>query len=397
MVHFVLFLQAAQDGNGGLHGGLAHQDFLEAALQRSVFFDVLAVFVQRGGAHAVQLAAREGWLEHIARVHRAFALARAHHGVQLVDEDDGLALVLGQLVQHGFQALFKFAPVLGASQQGRHVQAEDALALERFRHFARHDALGQAFHNRRFAHAGLADQHGVVLAAALQHLDGAADFIIAANHGVELAGAGALGQVQAILLQRAALAFGLGAVHLLAAAHGVDGGFQALAGQAVVLGDLGGVALAIGQRQQEEFAGNELVAALDGFLFSGLQHAAQLGAALHLVVPLHLRQALDGSFGRAGQARHVGARALQQRFGAIVLLEHGQQHVHGFDVGVVVGQGQALGIAQGFLELGGEFVETHGSISSELQSIWGMHCLISRQLLTEGIDVRQQTKMQQAA
>jgi len=40
------------------------------------------------------------------------------------------------------------------------------------------------------ADAGFADQHRVVLAATLQHLDGAADLVVAADHRVELALAG---------------------------------------------------------------------------------------------------------------------------------------------------------------------------------------------------------------
>ena len=45
MVDFVFFLQTAQDGNRRFHGRLAHQNFLKTPLQRSVFFDVFAVFV----------------------------------------------------------------------------------------------------------------------------------------------------------------------------------------------------------------------------------------------------------------------------------------------------------------------------------------------------------------
>jgi hypothetical protein len=298
VVHFVLFLQAAQDGDGGFHAGLAHDDLLEAALQRGVFLDVLAVFVQRGGAHAVQLAARERGLEHVARVHRALGLAGADHGVQLVDEDDGLAFVLGEFVEHGLQALLEFAAELGAGQQRGHVERQHALALERIGHFAGDDALRQAFDDGGLAHAGFADQHGVVLGAALQHLDGAADFLVAADDRVELAQAGALGQVHAVFLERLALAFGIGAVHALAAAHGVDGRLERLAAQAVFLRDLADVGLAVGHGQQEEFAGDELVIALDGFLLGGLQQLAQLGADLHDVVALHLGQLLDGGFGR---------------------------------------------------------------------------------------------------
>ena len=80
--------------------------------------------------------------------------------------------------------------------------AQHAFALERFRHFAVDDALRQAFDDRGLAHAGFADQHRVVLGAALQHLDGAADFVVAADHRIELALAGALGQVDGVFFQR---------------------------------------------------------------------------------------------------------------------------------------------------------------------------------------------------
>ena len=68
------------------HRRLVDDDRLEAALQRGVLLDVLAVLVERGGADHVQLAAGEHRFEHVAGVHRAFGGAGADHGVQLVDE-----------------------------------------------------------------------------------------------------------------------------------------------------------------------------------------------------------------------------------------------------------------------------------------------------------------------
>ena len=108
---------------------LVDQHLLEAALERGVLLDVLAVFVERGRADAVQLAARERGLEHVAGVDRAFGLAGADHGVQLVDEDDGLAFVLRDVLQHGLQALLELAAVLGAGEQRRHVERQHALVL----------------------------------------------------------------------------------------------------------------------------------------------------------------------------------------------------------------------------------------------------------------------------
>ena len=49
------------------------------------------------------------------------------------------------------------------------------------------DAAGEPFDDRRLADAGLADEHRVVLGAARQHLDDAADLLVAADHRIELA------------------------------------------------------------------------------------------------------------------------------------------------------------------------------------------------------------------
>ena len=59
--------------------GSLDQHLLEAALERGVLLDVLAVLVERGGADAVQLAARQRGLEHVAGVDRALGLAGADH------------------------------------------------------------------------------------------------------------------------------------------------------------------------------------------------------------------------------------------------------------------------------------------------------------------------------
>ena len=60
--------QAAQDRDGVLDGGRVDGDGLEAALERGVLLHVEAVFVERRGADAVQLAAREHGLEHVGGV-----------------------------------------------------------------------------------------------------------------------------------------------------------------------------------------------------------------------------------------------------------------------------------------------------------------------------------------
>ena len=68
--------------------GSLTKDRLEAARQRGVLLDVLAVFVERGRADAMQLAARQRGLQQVGGVHRAVGLAGADQRVHLVDEQD---------------------------------------------------------------------------------------------------------------------------------------------------------------------------------------------------------------------------------------------------------------------------------------------------------------------
>ena len=64
---------------------------------------------------------------------------------------------------------------------------------------------GQSLGDGSLAYAGLADQHGVVLAAAGQDLDDPLYLGIAADNGVQLAAAGGLGQIAGVLSQRLVL------------------------------------------------------------------------------------------------------------------------------------------------------------------------------------------------
>ena len=189
VVHLVALLQAAQDRDRVLDRRLVDQHLLEAPLERGVLLDVFAVLVERRRADAMQLAARERGLQHVAGIHRAFGLAGADHRVQLVDEQNDLAFLLREIFEHAFQPLLELAAELRARDQRAHIEREHPFALQPFGHLAVHDALRETFDDRGLADARLADQHRVVLRAPLQHLDRAADLVVPADHGIELAAA----------------------------------------------------------------------------------------------------------------------------------------------------------------------------------------------------------------
>ena len=92
VVDLVALAQAAQDRDRLLDRRLVDEDRLEAALEGGVLLDVLAVLVERRRADRVELAAGEHRLEQVRGVHRALGRAGADDRVELVDEQDDLAL-----------------------------------------------------------------------------------------------------------------------------------------------------------------------------------------------------------------------------------------------------------------------------------------------------------------
>ena len=210
VVDFVALLQAAQDGDRVLNRGLADRHRLKAALQRRVLLDVLAVLVERRRAHRAQLPAGEHRLEQVGGVDRALGRAGADDRVQLVEEQDDRAAGVGDLFQDALQPLLELASIGRSCDQGAHVQRDHAAVAQRLGDVAGDDPLGEALDDRGLAHAGLADQHGVVLRAPAEHLDHAADLVVAADHRIELALLGDLGQVASEALERALLLLGRG-------------------------------------------------------------------------------------------------------------------------------------------------------------------------------------------
>mmetsp|Transcript_4321 Transcript_4321/g.10665 ORF Transcript_4321/g.10665 Transcript_4321/m.10665 type:complete len:613 (+) Transcript_4321:595-2433(+) len=228
VVRLVLGLEAAQDRHHLLDGRLLDQHLLEASLEGGVLLDVLAVLLQSGGTDAAQRTAAQQRLEQVGRVHRALAGGtRTHHHVDLVDEQDHLALLLLHLLQHRLESLLELSLVGGARDQRTQIQAHDA-RLQVLGHVAAHDALRQALHDRRLAHTRLTDQHRVVLGAAREHADHAPDLHVAADHRIELALFGQTRKVHTVLLERLKVALRLCAVHAVRAAHLLDGLLQSV-------------------------------------------------------------------------------------------------------------------------------------------------------------------------
>ena len=105
------------------------------------------------------------------------------------------------LVHDGLEALFELTPVLGAGDDGGHVQGQDPVVLEPFGHLVTGDELGESFDDGGLPDPRLSDEDGIVLLPAAQDLHHPLDLVRTADGGVELALTGEIGQVAAEVIQ----------------------------------------------------------------------------------------------------------------------------------------------------------------------------------------------------
>jgi hypothetical protein len=126
VMHLVALLEPAQDRDRVLDARLLDEDRLEAALERSVLLDVLAVLVERRGADGAQLTAGEHRLQQVGGVDGALGGAGPDDRVELVEEQDDAALALGHLLEDGLQPVLELAAVLGPGDQRADVERDHA-------------------------------------------------------------------------------------------------------------------------------------------------------------------------------------------------------------------------------------------------------------------------------
>ena len=167
----------------------------------------------------MKLPPREHRLEHISGIHRSVGLPGAHDGMQLIDKQKDLSVTVLDILEHCLQPLLKFAPVLCAGDQRPHIQRKDPLVLQPLRHIAAHDTLRQPLDDRSLAHAGLPDEHRIVLRLSRQDADDIADLVIPPDDRVKLLVLCLLHEILSIFFKRVICRLGVVARHALIAPH----------------------------------------------------------------------------------------------------------------------------------------------------------------------------------
>ena len=356
MVSLVALLETAEDRDRLRHRRFADEDRLEAALEGSVLLDALPILVERGRADQPKLAAGEHRLQHVRGVDSALGRTRSDNRVELVDEEDDLPLGCLDLVQDGLEPLLELAPVLRPGEQRADVEGPHALALQPFGNVAGDDALSEALDDGRLADTGLADQDRVVLRPAREHLDDSPNFLVAADHRIELALLRLGGQVAAELLERLVRALGILRGDPLAAAYFLQRLLELFPREEI-------------QGQQHVLGRDEVVLELLHLLLGLVEDPRESGGGARLLGG----GPLDGRLGgqrRLGLRPQVGDRAsrtLDERLRQL-LVEEREDQVLRIHLRVALSQCLVHRRGHGFLRLECQLVEVHlaflsGSVS----------------------------------
>ena len=177
-------------------------------------------------------------------------------------------------------------------------------------------------------------------------MDGAADFFVTADDGVEFAGGGRLGEIARIALQGIVALLGRRGVGRAALADFVDRSVEPLRRDAGIRQDLRRVgALLEGQCQQQPLGRHVLVASLLGYLFGGIEDAGELGGHVKLAGAAARYLGSLGECRLAGRERRLGVAARlanKARGEPLVVVEQHLQQMIGRELLMALAKRKAL-------------------------------------------------------
>ena len=233
------------------------------------------------------------------------------------------------------------------------------------------DAAGEAFDDGGLADAGFADEDRVVFRTAREDLHDAANLLVAADDGVELALAREVGEVFSILRKRLELAFGGLVGDALVAAHGGES-----LEHGVVVGAHGGegvadrIAFGLGEREQEMLGGDVVVLEVFGLFGGAVEDLGERVGHAGLRAAGDFGQLGDGCIRAGKKFLHADAGAFEDgEDDAFAVFEQRRKQMHGEDFGVAVFGGSGRGCLDGLLRFDGQFIplECHNSTNLRLK------------------------------
>ena len=316
---------------------------------------MLTVLIKGGGPDAAQFTPGQHRFQQIAGVHGATAGASAHHRVDLIDEQHDLSIGGGDLLQHRLEPFFELTAVLRPGDQGTHVEGNELSVLQGLGHITIDDPLCQALDDCCFADPGFTDQYGVVLGAAAENLNGAADLFIPSDHRVQLTIAGRCCEIAAVFLQGFVGGLRVLVCHRLVAAHRRDRLLECVGGHPGLAEQLPAAAIILRQGQEQMLDGDEAVAESIPPLLGSVEGRVEGAAEKHRIgCRAKAGQPLQMAFNTGLEGGDVNAGFAEDSPGQSVLSKQRQQQMFRFQLLVPGGLGELLGRDDGGPGLFGE-------------------------------------------
>ena len=129
VVRFVFRAQPFENQNCFFDRGRVDFHCLKTTFQGRVFFNILAIFVQRRGTDALQFAAAQGGLDDVRSVHGALRRTGPDNRVQFVDKQDHI-LGSADFIHDRLDALFKLAAIFRSGDHQREIERDYFLVAQ---------------------------------------------------------------------------------------------------------------------------------------------------------------------------------------------------------------------------------------------------------------------------
>ena len=93
MVLLITRFDITQDLQSFFRRSRINDHFLETTFQRTVFLDILTIFIQSSSANALNLTTSQRRFQHIRRIHRPGSGTSANNRMNLIDKEDDIRVL----------------------------------------------------------------------------------------------------------------------------------------------------------------------------------------------------------------------------------------------------------------------------------------------------------------
>ena len=184
MMGLITFFQTTQNRyRCGLVRFIYH-DLLETPFECFIGLEVFLVLIQCGRTDRPQVTPCQSRFEDVGGIHSSAGFTGTYEGMNLIDKEDDLTGCGYHFVHDALQTLFELTLVLGACDEGSHVEGVDLFLLQVLRYVSTHDSVRQAFGDSGLTDTRFTNQDRIVLRSPTQDLEHTTYLVISTDDGV---------------------------------------------------------------------------------------------------------------------------------------------------------------------------------------------------------------------